>query len=76
MEPTPELIAALRRDDIEQARAMSVSDRLRAGGDLFDYACAVTLSGIRNDHPGISDAGALNELRRRLAMAEARENRR
>ncbi len=76
MEPTPELLDQLRREDIEQARAMSISDRLRAGGDLFDYACEITLSGIRFQNPGISDTDALNELRRRLSMVEARENRR
>jgi hypothetical protein len=36
MEPTPELIDELDHEDIEQARRMTGTQRLRAGGDLFD----------------------------------------
>ncbi len=68
MEPTPELIDALDREDIEQARRMTPSQKLRAGGDLFDDACRWTLAGIRADHPGISEAEAIAELKRRVAM--------
>jgi hypothetical protein len=68
-----DLITKLDRDDIEQARRMTGSQKLRAGGDLFDDACRWTLAGIRADHPGISDADALNELRRRVAMEDAEE---
>ena len=75
MEPTPELLKQLRREDIEQARSMTPSQKLRAGGDLFDDACRVTLCGIRRDFPGISQQAALDELRRRLAIAEALEDR-
>ena len=75
MEPTAELIDELRREDRAQAREMTPSQKLRAGGDLFDDACRWTLAGIRRDRPGISDAEALEELRRRLARAEARESR-
>jgi hypothetical protein len=73
MEPTPELIEQLEREDIEQARQMTPSQKLRAGGDLFDDACRWTLAGIRNEHPGISDADALRELKRRLALAARME---
>jgi hypothetical protein len=68
MEPTPQLIEQLRREDFEQARRMTVEQRLLAGGELFDAACEWTLAGIRRDHPGISEADALEELRRRVAL--------
>jgi hypothetical protein len=70
MEPTPELIEALDREDIEQARRMTGSQKLRAGGDLFDDACRWTLAGIRADHPGISETAAIAELKRRVAMED------
>jgi hypothetical protein len=68
MEPSKELLAELDREDIEQARRMTPSQKLRAGGDLFDEACRWTLAGIRHDHPGITPEAALAELRRRLEM--------
>jgi hypothetical protein len=76
MEPTKELIDALYIEDIRDARRMTVAQRLRAGGDLFDSACAVTLSGIRGQNPGISDADAMRELRRRVELGRQLETRR
>ena len=67
------LIRQLDADDLEQARRMTGSQKLRADGDLFDDACRWTLAGIRNQHPGISEEAALAELRRRIADAEASE---
>ena len=75
MKPTPELLAQLDREDIEQARRMTPAQRFWAGGELFDDACRWTLAGIRHQHPGISDDQALAELRRRLAIAQEMENR-
>jgi hypothetical protein len=69
VDPTIEIIELLEREDIEQARRMSPSEKLRAGGDLFDEACRWLLAGIRNDLAGISDADAHQELLRRLALA-------
>jgi len=66
MEPLRELIEALDREDIEQARRMTGSQKLRAGGDLFDDACRWTLAGIRNQNPGISEEAAMAELKRRV----------
>lgn len=68
------LIAQLNADDLEQARQMTGSQKLRAGGDLFDEACRWTLAGIRAQHPGISPEEAL-ELRRRIAEGKAAESR-
>lgn len=63
-------IHQLSEDDLEQARRMTGSEKFRAGGDLFDDACRWTVAGIRAQHPGISDADALEELRRRVAESE------
>ena len=62
------------REDIERARAMTGSEKLRAGGDMFDEDCRLALIEIRREHPGISDADALDELRRLIAEQEEREN--
>ena len=75
MEPSKELIDQLHREEIEQARSMTPSQKLRAGGNLFDDACRWTLAGIRRDRAGISNEDALSELRRRLARAAAMEER-
>jgi len=68
MEPSESLLEQLDREDIEQARRMTPSEKLRAGGDLFDEASRWTLAGIRNDHPGITPEAAMAELRRRLEL--------
>jgi hypothetical protein len=73
MEPTPELIDELYREEILRARAMPPEEKLFAGARLFDYACAITLAGIRHQHPGIDDEGALELLRQRLALARRLE---
>jgi hypothetical protein len=70
MQRLEDLISELDREDVEQARRMTGSQKLRAGGDLFDDACRWTLAGIRQDRPGISEADALAELRRRVAMED------
>jgi hypothetical protein len=70
MQSITDLIADLDREDIEQARRMTGSQKLRAGGDLFDDACRWTSAGIRRDHPGISDEAAISELERRVAMKD------
>ena len=69
-----ELIAQLDREDLEQARNMTPSQKLRAGGDMFDDACRWTLAGIRNQHPHLTHEQALAELRRRIDLADAMED--
>ncbi|MDB5318787.1 MAG: hypothetical protein JWN40_418 [Phycisphaerales bacterium] len=75
MEPTPELLAQLDREDIEQARRMRPEQRLLAGAELFDYACAITRAGIRAQHPGADEATVLRILRERLELASRFEDR-
>lgn len=59
-------------DEVEDARRMAPEDKLRAGAELFDYACAITLAGIRSQNPGLDEAGAEAVLRERLAWARRR----
>jgi len=63
-------IQQLHADDIERARRMTGSEKMRMGGDLFDDACRWTLAGIRNENPGISEQDALEELRRRIRITK------
>jgi hypothetical protein len=51
MEPTIALIERLQRKEIDPARGMTPSQKLRAGGDRFDDACRWIVAGIRADFP-------------------------
>ena len=66
---------SIRRDKIEQARQMSDEQKLRAGGELFDYACWITKAGIRSQCPEADEAQVLDFLRQRLQLRERREKR-
>ena len=58
------------RAKIRQARAMSPEMKFRAGADLFEEACLWTLAGISAQFPQLSEGERLEELRRRLKLAE------
>ena len=73
MEPTKELLDELYRDKVLAARAMTPSDKLLAGARLFDFACRVTISGIRHQHPEANDEQVLEILRQRLELARRLE---
>ena len=73
MQPTRELIRAIERDKIELAREMTLSQRLEAGGELFDSACEVAKAGIRMMHPDADEARVLELLRERIEIGERLE---
>ena len=73
MEPTPELIDALYREEVEAARRMDPAEKLIAPARLFDFACSITRSGIKAERPGASEAEILQLLRERLRMARRTE---
>lgn len=75
MNPTPELIAELHREDLEQARQMTPEEKLLAGAELFDYACEISKAGIRAQYPDADDATVLQMLRDRLELARRIEER-
>ena len=70
MEPTPELIRALWRDKVESARRMTFAQKFWAGAELFDSACEVTKAGIRMQNPEFTEQQVMDELQRRLQIAE------
>jgi hypothetical protein len=74
MEPTRELIDQLHREDLEQAREMTFQQKFWAGAELFDYACEITKSGIRAQNPAFTEEQVLDELRRRIAIAQRFED--
>lgn len=64
---------ALYWEKVRRARAMPPEEKLLAGELLFNYACEITLAGIRSQHPDYSETQCLDELKRRLALRESME---
>ena len=73
MDPSPELIDQLYREEVLAARRMTVAERLRAGGELFDSVCQRMRYGIRWQFPNIDDDGVERILRERLDIARRLE---
>jgi hypothetical protein len=69
------LAEELYRERVAEARAMRPEDKLLAGEELFEYACAITLAGIRDQSPGLSDEEQLRVLEERLALRESMDKR-
>jgi hypothetical protein len=65
----------LYRERVVEARAMPPEEKLLAGEELFDYACSITLAGIRNQFPGVSEEECLKILEERLELRERMEKR-
>ena len=60
---------------VAEARQMPPEEKLLAGEELFDYACAITLAGIRDQFPGLGTEECLRILEERLALREGMERR-
>jgi len=58
----------LYKEEVIEARAMSPAEKVLAGQQLFEAACRITLAGIRNQNPGVSEQECLEILRQRLAL--------
>ena len=69
------LAEELYRERVVEARAMPPEEKLLAGEELFEYACAITLAGIRNQFPDLSEAECLQLLEQRLELRERMEKR-
>jgi hypothetical protein len=63
-----ELARQIDREKIQRARAMTLIEKFRAGAELFDEACEVSRSGIRNRHPEWNEDQVETELIRRLEI--------
>jgi hypothetical protein len=68
MNEIAELARQINREKIERARAMSISEKFLAGAELFEEACEVSRSGIRNRHPEWNEEQVEAELVRRLEI--------
>jgi hypothetical protein len=68
MNEIAELARQINREKIERARAMSISEKFLAGTELFEEACEVSRSGIRNRHPEWNEEQVEAELVRRLEI--------
>ena len=69
--PPPEtqrLIDELYREEVLEARAMAPADKVRAGQQLFEAACRITLAGIRHQNPGATEGQCWEILRHRLIL--------
>jgi phage terminase large subunit-like protein len=65
----------LRSEEIEHARRLTPSQKLALGGELFDAAREVMVSGIRMQNPSFDDEQVRHEVARRLALARRLETR-
>jgi hypothetical protein len=63
------LADAIYRERVLRARRTPSEERILDGPRLFDYACAITLSGLRHEMPNASDSELRVALRRRLELA-------
>ena len=70
------LAEEIYRERVIEARAMPPEEKLLAGEELFEYACAITLAGIRNQFPGASEEQCLRILEERLDLRERMEKQR
>ena len=69
--PPPEtrrLIDELYREELREARAMKPLDKILAGQILFEAACRITLVGIRNQNPGLTEGQYQEILVQRLLL--------
>ena len=63
-----QLADTLYWEKVERARRMKPEDRMQAGPELFDYACSITMTALREQMPEASEAQLLDALRLRLAI--------
>jgi len=68
MEPTPELVDAIYRDKVLQARKTPLEQKFLAGAELFESACRITVAGIRNQNPDADERQVQEILLQRLAL--------
>jgi len=73
VKPTRELVDELFREKVHRARRMSIEERVRAAGDLFDEVCDRMRDGIRWQFPDADEARVEAILRERLEIARRLE---
>ena len=73
--PYAALAEELYRERVLRARRTPPEQKLLAGEELFEYACAITMAGIRNQFPEASEEECREILQQRLALRERMEER-
>jgi hypothetical protein len=75
MEPVQELSEQLDQERVLRARSMSLEEKFLLGAELFDYACRITLDGIRSQFPDADEARVREILEERLRLQRQLEER-
>lgn len=70
------LAEEIYRERVAEASLTPPEEKLLAGEELFDYACSITLAGIRDQNPGLSEEECLRILEERLDLRERMEQQR
>jgi hypothetical protein len=68
MDDPQHLSDSLFRDRVRRAREMPGEEKLRAGFELFEYACGITRAGIKFQNPNADDVEVERILAERLAL--------
>ena len=71
-----QLADAIYRDRVLRARATPPAQKLLAGAQLFDYACRISMDGIRNQYPNATEEAVREHLARRVALGRRLEQQR
>lgn len=69
------LIDELYREEVLDARRMDPEEKLILGERLFRWACAITLEGIKLQHPEASEVDCQRMLRERVELGRKLEAR-
>jgi hypothetical protein len=71
--PYAALADEIYRERVVRARNASPEEKILAGQRLFESACRITLAGIRDQNPAITEEQCRKILRERLAWRRRRE---
>ena len=71
--PDAALADEIYRERVIRARNAAPEAKILAGQRLFESACEITLAGIRDQNPGITEEQCRQILRDRLAWRRRRE---
>lgn len=73
MGPTKELLDDIFRERVLRARQTPPEEKLLDGPRLFDWACRITMAGIRHQFPEADEQQVKEILVQRLALARRLE---
>jgi hypothetical protein len=68
MNPSQELLDEMFWERVQRARRTPPAERFLDGPRLFDYACRITMAGIRHENPGADEQRVREILEQRLAL--------